>query len=198
MASIHSSVSVSLSLSLTRSLVRSLSVRRDREDIQLLQEDNDNIMQQLARLEQELNSIDMISRRCNQKFLRVKEMTRDNIYRANADVIVDVLNECSLSRTWHHSDIERAHRIGARRQRSDQPRPLIVEFQRWSDRMDIVTDKTLRDLLRAEGIRVTSDLTIRQRSEIQFYHQQGKLAYFKNGKLHFETDGRPHPSHRSQ
>ena len=40
----------------------------------------------------------------------------------NVDVIVDVLNECSSSRTRLHFDIERAHRIGARRQRSDQPR----------------------------------------------------------------------------
>ena len=172
-------------------------VGRDREDIQPLQEDNDNIRQRLERLEQELNSIDMISRRCNLKFLGVREPTRDK-YRANTDVVVDVLNECCSSRTWHHSDIERAHRIGAHRQRSDQPRPLIVEFHRWSDRMEILTDGALRDLLRREGIRVTSDLSTRQRSEIQFYHQQGKLAYFKNGKLQFETDGRPHPSHRSQ
>ena len=97
-------------------------VGMDREDIQLLQEDNDNIMQRLERLEQELNSVDMVSRRCNLKFLGVREPTRDN-YRANADMIVDVLNECSSSRTWHHSDIERVHRIGALRQRSDQPRP---------------------------------------------------------------------------
>ena len=59
-------------------------VGRDREDIQLLQEDNDNIRQRLERLEQELNSIDMISRRCNLKFLGVREPTRDN-YRANAE-----------------------------------------------------------------------------------------------------------------
>ena len=137
-------------------------VGRDREDIQLLQEDNDNIMQRLERLEQELNSIDMISCRCNLKFLRVREPTRDN-YRANADVIVDVLNECSSSRTWHHSDIERAHQIGAHRQCRDQQRPLIVEFHRWSDRMKILTDRALRDLLRREGIRVTSDLTTRQK-----------------------------------
>ena len=39
-------------------------VGRDREDIQQLQEDNDNVMQQL---EQELNSVDMVSRRCNLK-----------------------------------------------------------------------------------------------------------------------------------
>ena len=77
-------------------------VGREREDIQLLQKDNDNIKQQL---EQEMNSIDMVSRRCNLKFLGVREPARDN-YRANADVVVDVLNECCSSRTWHHSDIE--------------------------------------------------------------------------------------------
>ena len=91
-----------------------LYVGRDREDIQQLQEDNDNTMQRLERLEQELNSIDMISRRCNLKFPGVREPTRDN-YRTNADVVVDVLNECSCSRTWHHSDIERAHRVGVHR-----------------------------------------------------------------------------------
>ena len=154
-------------------------VGTDREDIQQLQEDNDNVMQQL---EQELNSIDMISRRCNLKFLGVREPTRDN-YRANADVVVDVLNECSSSRTWHHSDIERAHRIGARRQRSDQQRPLIVEFHRWSDRMEILTDRTLTDLLRRESIRVTSDLTTRQKSDIQFYHQQGKTRLFQKRQI---------------
>ena len=133
-------------------------VGRDREDIQLLQEDNDNIMQRLERLEQELNSTDMVSRIYSLKFFGVREPTRDN-YRAHADVIVIVLNECSSSRTWHHSDIERAHRVGARRQRIDQPRPLIVEFHGWSDRMEILTDRTLRDLLRREGIRVTDHST---------------------------------------
>ena len=63
--------------------------------------------------------------------------------------------------------------------------------------MEILTDGALGDLLRQEGIRVASDLTTRQRNEIQFYNQQGKLAYFKNGKLRVE-DRRPHPSQRSQ
>ncbi len=167
-------------------------VGKDRKDIQLLQEDNDKIVQRLEQLEQELNSLDVDSRRCNLKFLGVREPTRDN-YGANVNVIVDSLNECSSSRTWEHSDIQRAHRLGARRQRSDQPRPLIVEFHRWSDRMEILTDEALRDLLRQEGIRVTSDLTTRQRNEIQYYHQQGKFTCFKNGKLRVE-DRRPHPS----
>jgi len=140
-------------------------VGKDREDIQLLQEDDVKIVQRLEQLEQELNSLDVDSWRCDLKFLGVKEPTRDN-YRANVNEIVDALNECSSSRTWEHSDIQRAHRIGARRQGSDQPRPLVVEFHRWSDRIEILTDGALRDLLRQEAIRVTSYLTTRQRNEI--------------------------------
>ena len=75
-------------------------VGKDREDIQLLQEDNDKIVQRLEQLEQELNSLDVDSRRCSLKFLGVREPKR-----ANVDVIVDALNECSSSRTWEHSDI---------------------------------------------------------------------------------------------
>ena len=70
-------------------------------------EDNANLIQRLQRLEQELNSIDVVSWRYNLKFLGVREPTRHD-YIANADVIVGVLNECSSSRTWHHSDIERS------------------------------------------------------------------------------------------
>ena len=46
-------------------------VGKDREDTQLLQEDNDKIVQRLERLEQELNSLDVDSRRCYLKFLGV-------------------------------------------------------------------------------------------------------------------------------
>ena len=52
-----------------------------------------------------LNSLDVDSRRCSLKFLGVREPTRDN-HRANVNVIVDALNECSSSRTWEHSDIQ--------------------------------------------------------------------------------------------
>ena len=85
-------------------------VSKDREDIQLLQEDNDKIVQRLEQLEQELNSLDVDSWRCSLKFPGVREPTRDN-YRANVNVIVDALNECSSSRNWEHSDIQRAHLI---------------------------------------------------------------------------------------
>ena len=99
---------------------------------------------------------------------------------------MDILNECSSSRTWDKSDIETAYRIGDRRQRSGQPSPMIVTFHRWSDKMEILNDTSSRDLLRLEGIKVSSELTTRQRDEVQQYRQQGKIAYYKNGRLQVE------------
>ena len=109
------------------------AVQQDKEDIRELQEDRDNVTHRLDRIEKELDSLERLSKHCNLKFLGVTEGLREN-YRTSIERIVDILNECSSSRTWNKSDIETAHRIGDRRQRSDQPRPLIVTFHRWSDK----------------------------------------------------------------
>ena len=158
------------------------AVQQHKEDIRELQEDRDKVTHRLDRIEKELDSLERLSKHCNLKFLGVTEGLREN-YRTSIERIVDILNECSSSRTWDKSDIETAHRIGDRRQRSDQPRPLIVTFHRWSDKMEILSDTSSRDLLRREGIRVSSELTTRQRDEVQRYRRQGKIAYSKNGRL---------------
>ena len=51
--------------------------------------------------------------------------------------------------------------------------------------MAILNDRNLRDKLRRAGIKVTSDLTSRQRDTFDFYRSQGKIAYYRNGRLHF-------------
>ena len=60
-----------------------------------------------------------------------------------------------------------AYEIGNRRRRSDQPRPLIVRFHRWSDKMEVLNDTVTRDLLRSNGIKALSKLTTHQRDEIR-------------------------------
>ena len=52
--------------------------------------------------------------------------------------------------------------------------------------MEILNDTCSRDLLRRDGIRVSSELTTRQRDEVQRYRRQGKIAYYKNGRLQVE------------
>ena len=161
------------------------AVQQDKEDIRELQEDRDNVTHRLDRIEKELDSLERLSKHCNLKFVGVTEGLREN-YRTSIERIANILNDYSSSRTWDKSDIETAYRIGGRRQRSDQPRPMIVTFHRWSDKMEILNDTSSRDLLRREGIRVSSELTTRQRDEVQRYRRQGKIAYYRNGRLQVE------------
>ena len=162
-----------------------IDTHENREDIQELRQDRDDILWRLDNLEKELDTLEMTSRRCNLKFTGVEEHRIEN-YRKSAERIIDILNKFSSSKTWHDEDIERAHRIGDSRRRSSQPRPLIVRFHRWSDKMIILNDSSLRDRLRREGIKVSADLTTRQREEIQYHRSNGKIAYFKNGRLRVE------------
>ena len=100
---------------------------------------------------------------------------REN-YRTSVEQTVDNLNECSSSRAWKNSDIETAYRTGDRRRRSDRPRPVIVRFHRWCDKMEVFNDTVARDLLGRDGIRVASELTTHQRDEVGHYRRQGKVA----------------------
>ena len=142
------------------------AVQQDREDIRELQENTDNVKHRLDKLEQELDTLEAISKQCNSKFLGVTERGRES-YTTCVERIVDILNECSSSCTWKNSDIETAYRTGDRRRRSDRPRPVIVRFHRWCDKMEVFNDTVARDLLRRDGVRVSSELTTRQRDEIR-------------------------------
>ena len=96
------------------------------------------------------------------------------------------LETCSSSRMCNNSDIETAYRIRDRKQRSDLPRPVIVRFHRWSDKMEVFNDTVPRYLLRCDGIIVSSELTTCQRDEVRHYRRQGKVAYCKNDRRQVE------------
>ena len=158
---------------------------KTKDDIDDLQEDRDTILERLDRLEEKIDTTEMETKRNNLKFIGIREPGRGDSYTSVEQQIVDVLNEFSTSPCWHLADVNRAFRVGAPQQRSDQPRPLIVQFYRWKDKMAILNDRNLRDKLRRAGIKVTSDLTSRQRDTLDFYRSQGKIAYYRNGRLHF-------------
>nr|KAG5697969.1 hypothetical protein BaRGS_030282 [Batillaria attramentaria] len=106
-------------------------------------------------------------------------------------MIVDVLNQHSTRRTWTIDDVERAHRVGPRKGNSQQPRPLIVRFSRWPDKMAVVQGADLKQNLKDSGIKVAADLTKRQRAEIERVRSEGKFGYYKNGRLHVEDRRTP-------
>ena len=160
-------------------------IEQNKHDIDDLQEDRETILERLDRLEEKIDSTEMETKRNNLKFIGIREPRRGDSYTSVEQQIVDVLNEFSTSPCWHLAHVNRVFGVGAPQQRSDQPRPLIVQFYRWKDKMAILNDRNLRDKLRRAGIKVTSDLTSSQRDTLDLYRSQGKLAYYRNGRLHF-------------
>ena len=87
------------------------------------------------------------------------------------------------------------HRLGRAREHNkqrgyhqhDRPRPLIVTFCHVDHKASILRDRELRERLRRNNIRVTTDLTPRQREQLQRYKQEGKVAYYRNGRLYVDN-----------
>nr|KAG5691984.1 hypothetical protein BaRGS_011375 [Batillaria attramentaria] len=131
-----------------------------------LQRMEKNMQGQIKQQEKEVDSLEGFSGRNNLKFIGIRESAKQN-YTACAQTIVDVLNQHSTRRTWTIDDVERAYRVGPRKGNSQQPRPLIVRFSRWPDKMAVVQGADLKQNLKDSGIKVAADLTKRQRAEIE-------------------------------
>ena len=92
----------------------------------------------------------------NLKFFLIYEPTPgDNT--SDVDEIVATLNHFSAKKTWKNSDIDSTHRIGQLDKNSHAPRPLIVTFCQPDDKLSILRDRDLRDGLRRECIRISTD-----------------------------------------
>lgn len=151
-------------------------IEHNAREVGELQNDSNVSKQRLNELENEIDRLEAFNRKNNLKFVGVSESAN----------VLDVLNKHSAETEWTQNDVESTHRVGSRKEAPTHPRPLIVRFTRWADKLAILRNKALRDGLRNDGIKVAGDLTRRQREQIEQARKEGKFAYFKNGRLHAE------------
>ena len=145
-------------------------------------------------LKDEVDRLELVLRKDNLKFPGIPE-TAQEWYEACVQKVADVLNDAGeLTIPFTMSDIQQAYRINGRRRRNE-PRPLIVEFTHWCDKLGILMNKDIRDHLRQNGVRVANDLTRRQSSQVAEIRRQGKVGYFLNGNL---SDTSAVPGHRKR
>jgi hypothetical protein len=140
--------------------------------------------EELERMSSEIDRLEEFSRRDNLRMFGIGSVIGNE--RENYDdccaAVCNVLNHVDgLNREWTERDIVRAHRVG--QARSGQPRPMIVKFSQWKDKMRLITDKPLRGKLEREGVRVANDLTRRQAGMVAEAKREGKAAYFVKGKM---------------
>ena len=143
----------------------------------------DELKQEVGRMNEELDRLEEHSRRDNLRIFGVPSVSRDvkETYDDCCEAVCYALNGVDGSRRWSEHDIVRAHRVG--QARAGEPKPMIVKFSRWRDKMKLLRDKPLRGMLERKGVRVANDLTRRQMGVVNEAKREGKAAYFVRGKL---------------
>jgi len=147
---------------------------------------NERTNQLVFSLQEEVDKLASHSRRNNLKFFGVAESGEQESYDKCRDTILNILNEFVVDKAWYPNDIDRAHRLG-RKKNSSHPRPIIVRFHRWADAMKVLNNKEARDYMRAAGLRVASDLTPSQTEKLREMKKQGQIAFYRSGKLHTKS-----------
>ena len=105
-------------------------------------------------------------------------------YNTSTQAVTDVLNSVAGPKRWTTDDIARAHRVG--QSRDGQPKPMIVKFNRWKDKMTVLSNRQFRDNLENRGTKAANDLTRNQAAIVAAARRDGKVAFFKKGKLTVE------------
>ena len=105
--------------------------------------------------------------------------------------VLSLFNEHLTFKSWQPSDIHRAHRLGKQRHNADRPRPLIVKLMVTDDKVRALK---ARPVLKANGYGIASDLTTRQRQQLQALKGTNQFGFFKDGKLITKTRSETPPS----
>ena len=63
---------------------------------------------------------------------------------------------------------------------------MIVRFNHWKDKMTVLSNRHFRDNLEDRGMKVANDLTRNQVAIVAAARRDGKVAFFKKGKLTVE------------
>ena len=71
---------------------------------------------------------------------------------------------------------------------------MTVKFSRWKDKIAVLRNRKYRDDLEKNDVRVANNLTKNQARVVAEAKKEGKVAYFRKGKL---TVGSKRPDPRS-
>ena len=71
-------------------------------------------------------------------------------YDTCAKAVTDALNCVGGPRRWTPDDIARAHRVG--HSKNGEPKPIVIKFSKWKDKMAITKNRKYRDDLEKKGV----------------------------------------------
>ena len=125
-------------------------------------------------LEQETEKQQIYSRRENILLKNVKEESGENVM----EKVINLLNQSVRSKPWNWNDFQRVHRLG--KEGVGHCRAIIVRFVNFQDKLRVLR---ARQELEKVHVRVTNDLTWKQRETLSNLNDEGIDAYYKGNKL---------------
>ena len=134
-------------------------------------------------LEDQIDRLERESRKSTMRIFGLTEKEGETSSDAKQVVIDNVLKVVCSEEDWSPDDMQRAYRAG--NADSTQPRMMIVTF-RYSDDKYRIYDG--REKLRENGIKISDNLTIRQRQKLKDLKQKGYTGYLYKGQIHTRTE----------
>lgn len=143
---------------------------------------HNKIEMQQSKLDDMNQDIDFIEREARKSTIRVfglEESDQESNWQLKDKVLNKVLKVSCPEEDWQKDDIKHVTRMGKRS--DDYSRIVFLTFRFDDDKFKVYKG---RDALRKNGIRVSDDLTRRQRAELNKLKRDGKNGYFYKGKLY--------------
>lgn len=164
-----------------------------RLDIDYLSDQLDFKSSIIDNLDKDVEKLERYSRRDTIRVFGLAERVNERYDNIKQYVINSVLKVACPDIEWSEDDIVRTHRIGytmdyrhgnsngtGEGNENDKPRILLIKFLHWDKKMKVLKG---REPLRAAGIRVSDDLTKRQRQSLKSLADRGKFGYYHRGEL---------------
>lgn len=130
----------------------------------------------LERLEQQLDYFESVAKKNNLRIFGLPGDDQEGVSTLKSKIVNEVLKQaCSAILK---DSISFAKRIGSGD--NYESRMVLVKFKSFDVKLAIFE---ARDSVRAKRIKVSSDLTTYQRSELKKLSNSGRKGYFKNGRL---------------
>ena len=152
----------------------------------------------LTKLKAEVESLEEFSRRGNLKMYRIPHSRDSRLedYDTCTQAVTDVLNSGAGPKQWMTDNVARAHRVG--QSRDGQPKPMIVKFNRWKDKMTVKC-RQFRDKLERGTKVANGKVTETKRQSSRQPGGTGKWPSSRKANLLWNHDGQtPGPTPKSQ
>ena len=148
-------------------------------DIDQLHEEFENKLDMITDIDDELDRLERENRKSTMRIFGLAEEPDERNLDAKRIVTQKVLKVACSGEDWSPDDIQRAYRVGE--SKDGQPRLMLVTFRYCDDKFRVYDG---RDILRKNGIRVSDDLTKRQRQKLKDLKAKGYTGYFYKGQVH--------------